>query len=109
MFTQVEAVVMEKYAELSSRLSPWHWTLNTGEVKISTAFLMECSPFNKHTYGDNRWHQVVGISPRHSLSIVTYAGATASDVVSFVEEIVAAIESIFNLTIESEVNIIFEK
>lgn len=105
-FAKVEAIVLEKFATQHAQFSPWYWELPDGQVKISTAFLMECSPYNKSTYGEKRWHEVVGLSPRHSLSVVTEVGATASEVQTFVAEIIAAIESIFSVTIETEVNVI---
>ena len=96
---------MKKFSEKDAAFSPWHWELPDGQVKISTAFLMECSPYNKQTYGERR-DAYVGLSPKHSLSIVTEEGATAADVHSFVEKIVSAISDEFGITIESEVNMI---
>lgn len=105
-FTRIEAIVKEQFIELDEKLSPWNWPLQTGEVKVSTAFLMECSPYNKRTYGEKRWHDVVGLSPRHSLSVVTEEGATAVEVQAFVSEIISEIKNIFGVTIETEVNFI---
>ena len=105
-FELVEAIVSKDFTDISERLTPWHWSLPTGEEKIATAFLLECSPYNKHTYGIKRFREVVGISPLHSLSIVTFAGATATDVQEFVEEIKHSIKSIFGVTLETEVDYI---
>jgi UDP-N-acetylmuramate dehydrogenase len=105
-FAAIEAIVQKEYADIGARLSPWHWVLPTGEQKVATAFLLECSPYNKNTYGIKAWKDVVGISPRHSLSIVTFAGATAHDVREFVEEIQAAVKNIFGVTLETEVDYI---
>lgn len=105
-FARVESIVLTQFAEQHERLSPWHWILPDGRVKLSTAFLMECTAYNKSTYGEKRWQGVVGLSPRHSLSIVTEVGATASDVQTFVTEIVTAVQNIFGVTIETEVNFI---
>lgn len=105
-FKRIDAIVKEQFFEHNEKLSPWNWQLPNGAVKISTAFLMECSPFNKHTYGEQRWRGVVGLSPKHSLSVVTETGATAVDVQAFVAEIIAAVEKKFGVTIEAEVNFI---
>ena len=106
-FTAIEEVVKREFSEINERLSPWHWTLPTGEEKIATAFLLECSPYNKNTYGNKRWNNVVGISPKHSLSIITFDGATATDVHNFVQEIKTGVKNIFDVVLETEVDFIF--
>lgn len=106
-FEFIAQVVSIQFPELGEKMSPWHWELPTQEVKVSSAFLMECSPFNKETYGNKRWNGVVGLSPRHSLSLVTEKGATANDVRIFAEEIIFAVKNIFNVTLEAEVNFIY--
>lgn len=105
-FARIELIVKEQFTDLDEKLSPWNWSLPTGEVKVSTAFLMECSPYNKRTFGEKRWHDVVGLSPKHSLSVVTEAGATAAGVQQFVLEIITTIKNMFGVTIETEVNFI---
>lgn len=105
-FSQVEKTVTSQFADIGERLSPWHWVLPDGNIKVSTAFLMECTPYNKHTYGTKRWRGVVGLSPLHSLSIVTESGATASDVQEFSMLIIDEVRKIFGVSIESEVNFI---
>jgi UDP-N-acetylmuramate dehydrogenase len=107
-YARINEIVKERFVELDTRLAPWNWPLANGEVKISTAFLMECSPYNKRTYGEKRWRGVVGLSPKHSLSVVTEEGATAADVRAFVAEIIAAVKKIFDVTIETEVNLVRE-
>jgi UDP-N-acetylmuramate dehydrogenase len=105
-FLLIEEIVNRDFAETGARLTPWHWPLKGGEEKIATAFLLECSPYNKNTYGIKRFRDVVGISPRHSLSVVTEDGATASDVIQFVEEIKSSVKNIFGVTLETEVDYI---
>lgn len=105
-FLQIEAVVKEKFPDISERLSPWFWPLSEGTIKVSTAFLMECTPYNKRTYGVERWHGAVGLSPLHSLSIVTEQGATATDVQEFSKIIIAAVKETFGIVIETEVNFV---
>jgi UDP-N-acetylmuramate dehydrogenase len=102
-FTKVLAKVETDFPELNDKFSPWYWRLDDQSVKLSTAFLLECSPYNKSTFGIKRHRGVVGLSPKHSLSIVTEAGATAADVKDFVEIIILSVKNIFAVTIESEV------
>lgn len=105
-FARIEKVVKSQFAEQDEKFSPWHWAKPDGTEKISTAFLMECTEYNKRTYGEKRWKGVVGLSPKHSLSIVTEVGATAVDVQEFIAEIIAAVEKVFAVTIETEVNFV---
>lgn len=106
VFKTIEEIVERDFGVISERLTPWHWPLPTGEEKIATAFLLECSPYNKTTYGSKRFNGVVGLSPKHSLSIVTEPGATTSDVGAFVEEIKKSVADIFMVTLETEVDYI---
>jgi UDP-N-acetylmuramate dehydrogenase len=105
-FAAVLHIVEKEYADISARLSPWHWTLPTGEEKIATAFLLECSPYNKATYGSKRFRGIVGLSPRHSLSVVTEEGATTTDVLEFVSTVQESVKNIFSVSIETEVDYI---
>ena len=105
-FYRIKKIVEKDFAEISTSLSPWHWLLDSGDVKIATAFLLECSPYNKNTYGNKRFKEVVGISPLHSLSIVTEDGATARDVLEFVHEIKSSVEILFGVTLATEVDYI---
>jgi UDP-N-acetylmuramate dehydrogenase len=102
-FARVKALVERDFSELNEKMSPWNWELADERVKVSTAFLMECSPYNKATFGTKRYKDVVGISPLHSLSIVTEEGATAKDVSEFVKMIKDSVREIFQIEIETEV------
>lgn len=101
-FTQVQTVVQEQFSALAEKYTPWYWELPDGRVKVSTAFLLECSPYNKTTYGTVRSNGV-GFSPQHSLSIVTEPGATAAAVRAFVLLVRTAVAEIFSVQIEPEV------
>ena len=106
VFTIIEEIVGRDFTEVSKQMSPWHWPLPNGEEKIATAFLLECSPYNKNTYGIQRYNGVVGLSPLHSLSVVTEEGATASDVTAFVDEVKNAVRNIFAVDLLTEVDYI---
>jgi UDP-N-acetylmuramate dehydrogenase len=102
-FARIERVVAERHREKGEKLSPWHWNLPDGTVKISTAFLMECTPYNKTDFRGKTFKGTVGISPLHTLSIVNAGGATAEAVRAFGDEIVRAVEGEFGVRIEPEV------
>jgi UDP-N-acetylmuramate dehydrogenase len=102
-FMHLDAVVSERYSEKSERLAPWHWSLPDGKEKVSTAFLMECTQYNKASYKDKTFNGTVGISPFHTLSIINCGGAHASDVTAFSSEIISEVRKEFGVTIEREV------
>ena len=107
VFNTIESIVERDFAEASKQMSPWHWPMPSGEEKIATAFLLECSPYNKNTYGIQRFRGVVGLSPLHSLSVVTEEGATADDVTAFVDEVKNAVRDIFAVDLYTEVDYIY--
>ncbi|MEZ4200760.1 MAG: hypothetical protein R3B69_04270 [Candidatus Paceibacterota bacterium] len=72
-------------------------------MKISAAFLLECTPYNKTAYKDKTYHGTVGVSPVHSLSIVNVNSAKATDIMAFVDEITATVNEQFGVALESEV------
>ncbi len=102
-FKQLEKIIVQRYAEKALKLSPWHWTLEDGREKVSTAFLMECTPYNKSGVKNMAENGAVGISPLHTLSLINLGGACAEDISHFALEIIDAIKNEFGVTIESEV------
>jgi UDP-N-acetylmuramate dehydrogenase len=62
--------------------SNWAWPLPGGDVKISAACLIQCSGFDKGYRLGN-----VGISPRHTLILISYGGASAGEIVDFAAEV----------------------
>ena len=69
----------------------------TGTVKMSAAWLVERSGFQKG-YGDGR----VGISSKHSLAIVNRGGATASDVVRLKNKVQEGVFQTFGVRLQPE-------
>lgn len=102
-FKRVADIVQSEHAELSAKFEPWHWPVGEGEEKISAAFLMECTPYNKTDFAGKSYNGTVGISPVHTLSVVNQGGATASDMLVFVKKISDAIKEKFKINFESEV------
>lgn len=68
-----------------------------GFVKIPAAWLVEQAGFHKgYTLG------AAGISSRHTLAIVNRGGATAKEVVTLRDQIVAAVDARFHIHLEQE-------
>lgn len=77
---------------------PWYWLLENGTVKVSAACLLQNSGFSKgYRQGE------VGISPKHALSIVNFANATARDIVALAQEIKTAVQEKFGIALTEEV------
>jgi len=68
-----------------------------GFVKIPAAWLLEEAGFNKgYRLG------AAGISNRHTLALINRGGATAKDIVTLRDQIVAAVEAKFQVQLEPE-------
>jgi len=102
-FNKVADIMEREYAELSNKFSPWHWQIGNNQVKISAAFLMECTSYNKTSFADKTFDSGVGISPVHTLSIINKGGATATSVKKFTQKISETINEKFGITLEPEV------
>lgn len=103
VFDQVINKVNANHAEKSAQFAPWHWSVEDDKEKISAAFLMECTQFNKTSFSKESYNGTVSISPLHTLSVINLGRATAVDVRSFVEKISNTIEKEFGIKLESEV------
>jgi UDP-N-acetylmuramate dehydrogenase len=102
-FERLEAIIAKEYQVESSRFAPWHWELPDGSVKVSTAFLMECTPYNKTNFSGQLFNGAVGISPVHTLSLINGGTATAHDFEEFVHCISTYVFEKFHVVIEAEV------
>ncbi len=103
IFEKVEHTVRQEHETVSSKFEPWHWSVGEGHEKISAAFLMECTPYNKTGFAGKNYNDVVGISPAHTLSVVNLGQARASDVLAFTKIISDTIKEKFGIEFESEV------
>ncbi len=74
-----------------------HWPADDGRVKLSAAWLVEHAGFGRGTR-DGR----VGTSSRHSLALTTEPGATAAELLTFADRIVATVQQRFGVTLERE-------
>ncbi|MBI4135712.1 UDP-N-acetylmuramate dehydrogenase [Candidatus Uhrbacteria bacterium] len=81
--------------------SPWYWELDDGRIKVSAACLLQSAGFSKGYRKGN-----VGISPKHSLSIVNFGGASAVDVVGLAEDIKKSVQEKFGINLKEEVQLV---
>jgi UDP-N-acetylmuramate dehydrogenase len=100
-YKAVEARARELDSEKEERLRPWAWKQPDGMYKLAPGFLLEYTQFQKgYTQGP------VGISPRHTLTVINVGGARAEDIVEFAKEMQSAVEKTFNISLEREVEYI---
>ena len=85
-------------AEKEERLRPWAWEQPDGSYKLAPGFLLEYTEFQK---GYARG--AVGISPMHTLSIINVAGARALEIAQLARDMQDAVENIFGVRLEREV------
>lgn len=102
-FAKVIEIVNKEHGDIAAKLTPWHWSVGEDKEKVSAAFLMECTPYNKTAFADKSYNNSVGISPVHTLSIINLGNAKASDVKKFAKKIFDTIEKKFGIKFESEV------
>ncbi|MBX4186653.1 MAG: UDP-N-acetylmuramate dehydrogenase [Candidatus Doudnabacteria bacterium] len=74
-----------------------YWEMPNG-VKIAAAFLMQEAGFAKGYKAGS-----VGISPKHSLSLINLGNAQASDIQSLAEQIKQAVQEKFGVKLEEEI------
>lgn len=94
-------VIREQYEKLAPLLGDpvlnRFWETPKG-VKVAAAFLMQEAGFGKGYREGN-----VGISPKHSLSLVNFGGATASEIKSLADKIKETVLGKFGVKLEEEV------
>ena len=73
------------------------WPAGDGAIKLSAAWLVQHAGFGRGTR-DGR----VGTSSRHSLALTTEDGATATELLSYADRIVATVQERFGVTLERE-------
>jgi len=111
-FFHMPFVSAEKYAEVVAqaqaldsekerKLRPWAWQQPDGSYKIAAGFLLEYTDFQKGYVKGG-----VGISPKHTLAIINVGGATARDIAGLAGDMQEAVEKIFGILLEREVEYI---
>ncbi len=113
-FFHMPFVSAEEYVQITERvrvldsskeeqLRPWAWKQTDGTYKIAPGFLLEYTEFHKgYVRG------AAGISPLHTLSIINVAGASAKDIAELARMMQDAVEKIFGIHLEREVEYIGE-
>ncbi|MEK7614207.1 MAG: UDP-N-acetylmuramate dehydrogenase [Patescibacteria group bacterium] len=102
----VSSRVFENVAEIAGHidkekekfLRPWSWEIENNRIKIAPAFLLEFTQFNKGYYRGK-----VGISPKHSLSIINRGGSGAGEIYNLARDMRDAVEKVFGVKLEAEV------
>lgn len=97
-YAQVVAQARALDAEKEEHLRPWAWQQPDGSYKIAGGFLLEYTEFQKgYARGS------VGVSPKHTLAVINLGGARASDIAGFARDMRDAVEKIFGIRLEREV------
>ncbi|OGG39850.1 UDP-N-acetylenolpyruvoylglucosamine reductase [Candidatus Kaiserbacteria bacterium GWA2_50_9] len=94
--TVAKAQILDSTKE--ERLRPWAWEQPDGAYKIAPGFLLEYTEFQKgYVRG------AAGISPKHTLCIINIAGARASEIALLARAMQQAVENVFGIHLEREV------
>ncbi|MBI4065738.1 UDP-N-acetylmuramate dehydrogenase [Candidatus Kaiserbacteria bacterium] len=100
-YEEVIRKTQELDAKKEEQLRPWAWVQSDGSYKVAPGFLLEYTPFQKgYTRGS------VGISPRHTLSIINIAGARASEIAELALDMQNSVKKLFGIGLETEVEYI---
>lgn len=97
-YGRIEARARALDAHKEEKLRPWAWEQPDGTYKIAPGFLLEYTEFHKGYVKGG-----AGISPRHTLSIINVADARAQDIVALARDMQSAVEKIFGIRLEREV------
>ncbi len=90
-------------AKKEERLRPWAWRQSDGSYKLAPGFLLEYTEFQKGFV-----RGPVGISPLHTLSIINVGDARTEDIVRLARDMQDAVERVFGVRLEREVEYIGE-
>ncbi len=74
-----------------------HWPAADGQIKLPAAWLLERAGFVRGTVLGN-----AGISSRHTLALVNRGHATAAEIATLRDRIIATVQARFGLTLEQE-------
>jgi UDP-N-acetylmuramate dehydrogenase len=90
-----------RVVEATGGFANWAWPMESGTVKISAACLIQCAGFHR-----GQRMGAAGISPRHTLIMVNYGGATAGEIIAFAAEVRQRVFERFGVTLVPEVRLI---
>jgi len=100
-YEKIVATARSLDADKEERLRPWVWEQANGSYKLAPGFLLEYTEFQKGYVRGG-----VGISPKHTLSIINVADARACDIAQLACDMRDAVEEIFDIRLEREVEYI---
>lgn len=100
-YAQVTARAQESDALKEERLRPWAWKQPDGSYKVAPGFLLEYTEFQKGYVRGK-----VGVSPRHTLSLINVDGGCAKDIAELAHAMQDAVENRFGIRLEREVEYI---
>ncbi|MSU74630.1 UDP-N-acetylmuramate dehydrogenase [Candidatus Kaiserbacteria bacterium] len=97
-YTEIQVIARSLDSVKEERLRPWAWQQEDGTYKIAPGFLLEYTQFQKgYVQGE------VGISPKHTLSIINKGNARAIEVAALARAMQDSIKKIFGIHLECEV------
>jgi UDP-N-acetylmuramate dehydrogenase len=99
--TEEEYGRIARIVDESGAFANWAWPMEPGAVKISAACLIQCADFLR---GQRKG--AAGISPRHTLIMVNYGGASAQEIVDFAAEVRQRVFERFGVPLLPEVRLI---
>lgn len=102
-FREVERRARALDSEKEMCLRPWAWVQADGSYKLAPGFLLEYTEFKKgYVRGQ------VGISPKHTLTIINLGNARASEVAALARDMQRAVHALFDVHLEREVEYLGE-
>lgn len=100
-YAQVVKEAQALDAAKEERLRPWAWKQPDGSYKVAPGFLLEYTEFQKGYVRGK-----VGVSPRHTLSLINVGGGSAREVAELARAMQDAVEKLFGIRLEREVEYI---
>jgi UDP-N-acetylmuramate dehydrogenase len=92
---------IEGLVQKTGGCSNWAWPIESGEVKLSAACLIQRAGFNPGFRKGN-----VGISPNHTLIIINFGGASSQEVADFAREVQVKVKALFGVFLRPEIRLI---
>ena len=102
-YEEIAAIARARDAKKEEKLRPWVWKQANGSYKIAPGFLLEYTEFQRGFV-----RGAIGISPKHTLSIINISGGRAADIAQLANDMRDAVEKTFGIRLEREVEYVGE-